>query len=136
MAVAAALILVASKQDSLPLFFVSFVALFVLSGIGNGSTYKMIPAIFGSKAQLLVAAGTDSVAATHEARRMSNAVIGIAGAIGAGGGVLVNVAFRQSFLSTGSGDRAYVGFLAYYVLCAIVTWAVYLRASKHKLAGV
>jgi NNP family nitrate/nitrite transporter-like MFS transporter len=136
MAVAAAMILVASKQDSLPLFFVSFVVLFVLSGIGNGSTYKMIPAIFGSKAQLRVAAGADSTQVTHEARRMSNAVIGIAGAIGAGGGVLVNVAFRQSFLSTGTGDRAYVGFLAYYVVCAVVTWVVYLRASKHKLAGV
>jgi NNP family nitrate/nitrite transporter-like MFS transporter len=136
MAVATALILIASKQDSLPLFFVSFVGLFVLSGIGNGSTYKMIPAIFGSKAQLRVAAGADPVAATHEARRMSNAVIGIAGAIGAGGGVLVNVAFRQSFLSTGTGDRAYLGFLAYYVVCAVVTWAVYLRASEHKLAGV
>jgi NNP family nitrate/nitrite transporter-like MFS transporter len=136
MAVAATLVLVASKQESLPLFFVAFVALFVLSGVGNGSTYKMIPAIFGSKAQLRVAAGADSIAATHEARRMANAVIGIAGAIGAAGGVLVNVAFRQSFLSTGTGDRAYVAFIAYYVVCAAVTWTVYLRASKHKLAGV
>ncbi len=136
MAVTTALIIVASKQDSLPMFFVSFVALFVLSGVGNGSTYKMIPAIFGSKAQLRVAAGEDSTAATHEARRMANAVIGIAGAIGAAGGVLVNVAFRQSFLATGTGDGAYLGFLVYYVICALVTWAVYLRVSKHKLAGV
>jgi NNP family nitrate/nitrite transporter-like MFS transporter len=136
MAGCAVVVLIASHQDSLPLFFISFVALFVLSGVGNGSTYKMIPAIFGSKAQLRVAAGADSSSATHEARRMSNAVIGIAGAIGAGGGVLVNVAFRQSFLSTGTGERAYVGFLAYYVLCAVLTWAVYLRSSAHKLAGV
>jgi MFS transporter, NNP family, nitrate/nitrite transporter len=136
MAIATLFVLVASKQDSLPMFFAGFVALFVLSGIGNGSTYKMIPAIFGSKAQLRVAAGADSATATHDARRMSNAVIGIAGAIGAGGGVLVNVAFRQSFLATGTGDRAYLGFLAYYVVCAIVTWAVYLRASQRKLAGV
>jgi NNP family nitrate/nitrite transporter-like MFS transporter len=136
MALCAGVVLLASEQKSLPLFFIGFIALFVLSGVGNGSTYKMIPAIFGSKAQLDVAAGADSAAATHEARRMSNAVIGIAGAIGAFGGVLVNIAFRQSFLATGTGNRAYIGFIAYYVLCAAITWAVYLRASRHRLAGV
>jgi NNP family nitrate/nitrite transporter-like MFS transporter len=136
MAVCATVVLIASEQKSLGLFFVGFVALFVLSGVGNGSTYKMIPAIFGSKAQLRVAAGEDSTAATHEARRMSNAVIGIAGAIGAAGGVLVNIAFRQSFLNTGTGNSAYVAFIAYYVVCAVITWAVYLRVSKYKLAGV
>jgi len=136
MAVCAIVVLVASDQKSLGLFFVGFVALFVLSGVGNGSTYKMIPAIFGSKAQLQVAAGADSDAATHEARRMSNALIGIAGAIGAGGGVLVNVAFRQSFLDTGTGNRAYVAFIAYYLVCAAITWTVYLRASGKKLEGV
>ncbi|MFN2561379.1 MAG: nitrate/nitrite transporter [Jatrophihabitans sp.] len=136
MALCAGVVLLASEEKSLPLFFVGFIALFVLSGVGNGSTYKMIPAIFGSKAQLDVAAGADSAAATHDARRMANAVIGIAGAIGAFGGVLVNIAFRQSFLATGTGNRAYIGFIAYYLLCAVITWAVYLRASRHRLAGV
>ena len=46
MALAAAVVLVASGQRSLGLFFAGFIALFALSGIGNGSTYKMIPAIF------------------------------------------------------------------------------------------
>jgi NNP family nitrate/nitrite transporter-like MFS transporter len=50
--------------------------------------------------------------------------------------VLVNVAFRQSFLSTGTGNGAYVAFIGYYLLCAVLTWAVYLRASHRKLAGV
>jgi NNP family nitrate/nitrite transporter-like MFS transporter len=136
MAACAVVVLLASEGGSLPLFFVGFVALFVLSGVGNGSTYKMIPAIFGSKAQLRVADGADSTAATHEARRLANALIGIAGAIGAAGGVLVNVAFRQSFLSTGTGNGAYVAFIGYYLLCAVLTWAVYLRASHRKLAGV
>jgi nitrate/nitrite transporter NarK len=66
----------------LPLFNVGFIALFVLSGIGNGSTYKMIPAIFRSKGQLRVAAGVDPGTAAHDSRRMANAVIGIAGATG------------------------------------------------------
>ena len=111
MAGCAVVVLLASQAGSLPLFFVGFVALFVLSGVGNGSTYKMIPTIF-------------------ESRRIANAVIGIAGAIGAAGGVLVNIAFRQSFLATGTGDRAYLGFIGYYLLCAVLTWAVYLRATK------
>jgi NNP family nitrate/nitrite transporter-like MFS transporter len=130
MAVCAGVVLVASEQKSLPLFFVGFVALFVLSGVGNGSTYKMIPAIFRAKAD------ASNAPDEHEARRMANAVIGIAGAIGAFGGVLVNVAFRQSFLSAGTGNAAYVAFIAYYVLCAVLTWAAYLRASRSHLPGV
>ena len=62
-----------------------------------------------------------------EARRRSGALIGLAGAIGAFGGVLVNLAFRQSFLSTGAGNSAYVSFLGFYALCFALTWVVYLR---------
>jgi NNP family nitrate/nitrite transporter-like MFS transporter len=63
-------------------------------------------------------------------------VIGIAGAVGAFGGVLVNIAFRQSFLHTKNGDAAYIGFIAFYLVCVVVTWAVYVRAGRNKLAGV
>ena len=55
--------------------------------------------------------------ADRVARRSSRALIGIAGAIGAIGGVLVNLAFRQSFLSNGTGDAAYVIFFGFYVVC-------------------
>ncbi|MGY1706481.1 nitrate/nitrite transporter [Geodermatophilus sp. SYSU D00697] len=127
MAVGAAIVWTASQLGSLPLFVVGFVALFVLSGIGNGSTYKMIPAIFRTQALQQVAAGGDSAAADRHALRMSGALIGIAGAVGAFGGVLVNLAFRQSFLSTGSGDGAYLAFIGFYVACLGVTWVVYLR---------
>jgi NNP family nitrate/nitrite transporter-like MFS transporter len=136
MAAGALLVLVASVQKSLPLFVLAFTVLFVLSGIGNGSTYKMIPAIFRSKAQLLVADGADTTIADREARRLSGALIGIAGAIGAFGGVLVNVAFRQSFLETKEGNAAYIVFLVYYAICFLVTYAVYLRPRAKRLAGV
>ena len=136
MAAAAATVLSASLQKSLPLFLIGFVALFVFSGIGNGSTYKMIPAIFRAKSQLKVDGGADLAVADREARRMSGALIGIAGAIGAFGGVLVNVAFRQSFLETKAGNAAYVAFLAFYAVCFVLTWVVYLRPSARRLAGV
>jgi NNP family nitrate/nitrite transporter-like MFS transporter len=127
MAVAAALVLLASVEKSLALFLVGFIALFVFSGVGNGSTYKMIPAIFRAKAAGMVHGGADPVVADREARRLSAALIGVAGAVGALGGVLVNLAFRQSFLTYKTGNAAYIGFLAFYALCFVVTWVVYLR---------
>ena len=155
MALAAAMVLAASWQRSLALFYVGFVALFVLSGIGNGSTYKMIPAIFrangqarangqpgadrqfGADGQPGIAAAADRDTVEHDSRRMANAVIGIAGAIGAFGGVLVNIAFRQSFLVYGTGDAAYLGFIAFYAACVMLTWLVYLRAAnRRRLSGV
>jgi NNP family nitrate/nitrite transporter-like MFS transporter len=129
MAAAATVVLLASAQQSLALFVLGFTLLFVLSGVGNGSTYKMIAAIFRAKALTGPEAGS-------QARRMSGALIGIAGAIGAAGGVLVNVAFRESFLRTGTGTAAYASFLAFYGVCMLVTWAVYLRPGRTRLAGV
>ncbi|HVI36602.1 MAG TPA: nitrate/nitrite transporter, partial [Gaiellales bacterium] len=117
MAAGAAVVFCASRVGSLPLFVVGFVLLFVLSGIGNGSTYKMIPAIFRSQALARVAEGGDAAAADRHALRMSGALIGIAGAVGAFGGVLVNLAFRQSFLTMGSGDAAYLAFIGFYAAC-------------------
>ncbi|GAA4623110.1 nitrate/nitrite transporter [Actinoallomurus vinaceus] len=125
MAIGASIVLTASVEKSLPLFLTGFVLLFIFSGFGNGSTYKMIPAIFRAKAP------TDD-----EARRLSGALIGVAGAIGAFGGVLVNLAFRQSFLTYKTGNGAYIAFIAYYALCFAVTWAVFLRRSPRRLTGV
>lgn len=136
MAAAAGVVLAASLEGSLALFIAGFLALFVFSGIGNGSTYKMIPAIFCAKAERAVAAGSPAPAATADARRLAGALIGIAGAIGAFGGVLVNVAFRQSFLDSGNGNAAYIAFIAFYAVCFVVTWAVYMRRSPRRLAGV
>ncbi|MER5538055.1 nitrate/nitrite transporter [Streptomyces mirabilis] len=124
MAGATGVIVVASTQKSLPLFTIAFIALFVLTGLGNGSTYKMIPGIFQAKA---VAKGLEGEAAASYGRRLSGASMGLIGAVGALGGVGINLAFRQSFLSYGSGTGAFVAFLAFYALCFLVTWAVYLR---------
>jgi len=132
----AGVVLKASIDHSLGLFIAAFIGLFVLSGLGNGSTYKMIPAIFGAKAAIAVGNGADPEAEHQNALRRSRALIGVAGAIGAGGGVLVNLAFRQAFLTSKTGDAAYIGFAVFYAVCAVVTWTVYLRPSRHRLVGV
>ncbi|MEU4978924.1 nitrate/nitrite transporter [Streptomyces sp. NPDC021969] len=124
MAAATAVLVVASMEKSLALFVTVFVALFVLSGLGNGSTFKMIPHIFHSKA---LAKGLTGEEAVLHGRRLSGASMGLIGAVGGLGGVGINLAFRQSFLSSGSGTGAFVAFLAFYAVCILVTWSVYLR---------
>ncbi|MDN0197157.1 nitrate/nitrite transporter [Streptomyces sp. S.PNR 29] len=124
MGLATAVLIGASMEKSLALFTVAFVVLFVLSGLGNGSTFKMIPGIFQTKA---LAKGLRGEEAAAYGRRLSGASMGLIGAVGALGGVGINLAFRQSFLSYGSGTGAFVAFLAFYAVCFAVTWAVYLR---------
>lgn len=126
MGAATAVLIAASMQKSLGLFTVAFVVLFVLSGLGNGSTFKMIPGIFHTKA---LGKGLEGEEAAAYGRRLSGASMGLIGAVGALGGVGINLAFRQSFLSYGSGTGAFVAFLAFYAACFGVTWAVYLRRA-------
>jgi NNP family nitrate/nitrite transporter-like MFS transporter len=89
----------------------------------------MIPGIFLAKANIEIAGGADKATALLKSRRLSGGLIGIAGAIGALGGVGINLAFRQSFAAAKSGTPAVVGFLAFYAVCFLVTWAVYLRPA-------
>ncbi len=136
MALGATVVLIAALNQTMPLYLAGFILLFVFSGIGNGSVYKMIPAIFQAKAARKVEGGMDLTAAAIESQRLSGALIGVAGAIGALGGVLVNLAFRQSFLATRSANAAYVSFIVFYAICFAVTWAVYIRKTKNSLEGV
>jgi NNP family nitrate/nitrite transporter-like MFS transporter len=96
------------------LFLGAFLVLFVASGVGNGSTYRMIPAIFHA-------------AQGAEGRTAAAAVIGLASAIGALGGFLIPRGFGISITHTGSINTALVVFLAGYALCTAVTWWFYLR---------
>jgi NNP family nitrate/nitrite transporter-like MFS transporter len=118
MAVGAAGVWESSQTRSLPGFVVCFVWLFALSGIGNGSVYKLIPGIFKGR--------TGDQA--HD-QALSGALIAIAGAVGAFGGVLVNLAFRESFLTYRSAIGAYVAFIVCYLVCGVVTRLVYQRAE-------
>jgi NNP family nitrate/nitrite transporter-like MFS transporter len=127
MAACSAVCVMASSVGSLALYVVAFLALFGFSGIGNGSTYRMIPAIFKQKADAEF--GTGTAAAANWARRVSGAVIGLVSAIGALGGIGINLAFRQSFGSLATGTPAFVGFLVFYALCCGLTYAVYLRPA-------
>lgn len=105
-------------------YVVGFITLFVLSGIGNGSVYKMIPSIFDARSRSLDISETER---QHWSRAMSGALIGFAGAIGAFGGVGINLALRQSYLPSGSATSAFWVFVSFYVVASILTWAIYVR---------
>ena len=121
----------ALSLQSFGLFFACFMLLFLATGVGNGSTYRMIPAIFRSGVD-----ATDEKAALT-AKREAAAAIGIISAIGAYGGFIVP---RTYGWSSGAFDSIvpalylYVGL--YAVMCA-VTWFCYLRrAAPMARAGV
>jgi NNP family nitrate/nitrite transporter-like MFS transporter len=106
------------------LYVVGFIALFLLSGLGNGSVYKMIPSIFEARSRSLDVSEAERVAWS---RAMSGALIGFAGAVGALGGVGINLALRQSYLSSGSATSAFWIFLTFYVVASAVTCVMYVR---------
>ncbi|MYY02804.1 MULTISPECIES: nitrate/nitrite transporter [unclassified Streptomyces] len=131
MAAATCVVVYASRTASLPVFLVGFTALFALSGLGNGSTYKMIPGVFHAQA---LARGLRGEEAAARGRRLSGAAMGLIGAAGALGGLAVNLAFRRSFETSGTGTAAFWSFLAFYAVCSALTWAVYLRPAAAALA--
>jgi NNP family nitrate/nitrite transporter-like MFS transporter len=130
----ALLALLASVQHSLGLCLLAFVGLFITAGLGNGSTYKMIPTMFRVRADAAIARGGDPAVAARQALRRSNALIGIAGAIGAFGGLAVNIAFRESFLHNKNGNAAYFAFAVTYLVMAVFTWLVYLQPRRISIA--
>ncbi|KUP98499.1 MFS transporter [Thermobifida cellulosilytica] len=127
MAVGTGLVVAATVQGSLPLFVLSFGAVFVLTGVGNGSTYKMIPTIYAAKAENLVAEGTPREEAVARTKRVASAMLGLIGAVGAFGGVAINLVFREAFAATGSATPAFLAFLAFYLVCLAITWLCYMR---------
>ena len=114
----------------IPRLAVAFTMLFCLTGLGNGSVYKMIPAVFHAESL------SGGVRTANQDRRLASALVGLAGAIGAFGGVFVQLAFRESFLRNGDADVAYLAFIGFYLVCAAVTWTVYVRPRSGQLQGV
>jgi len=117
-------------------FLLTFLCLFVASGIGNGSTFRMIPVIFRNE-KLRELAPRDAVArqaAIDAARIESATVLGFVSAIGACGGYLIPRAFGASIKATGSAHSALVLFLVFYGTCVFLTQAFYMRRKAPSAA--
>ncbi len=110
-------------------FLAMFLALFVTTGLGNGSTFRMIPVIFrNEKLRSVEHLGPAAREGALKAARIeSAAVIGFVSAIGACGGYLIPRTFGASIKATGSAHGAFVAFIAFYLTCIGLTWAFYMR---------
>ncbi|WP_101523602.1 MFS transporter [Nocardioides houyundeii] len=107
-----------------------FLCIFACTGIGNGSTYKMIPSIFRIAAEQATTPHTaERTAALHEATKQSSAAIGVIGAVGAIGGFLIPLAFSAPWVEDpmSATKGAFVVFTGFYLACAAVTYGVFLR---------
>ncbi len=109
-------------------FLMMFIILFALTGIGNGSTFRMIPVIFLQERQH--AAEKDEASqrrATLDGAKEAAAVLGFSGAVGAYGGFFIPKSFGTSIDITGTPHAALIVFIAFYVSCLFVTWWWYSR---------
>ncbi len=127
------------NADWFPLFLGFFLCIFAATGIGNGSVYKMIPSLWKAKAERATSPGTpERAAALTSATRQASAALGVIGAVGAMGGFLVPLAFSAPWVADplSSTKGAFAVFAGWYVMCGIMTWALYLRrpVRAHGLA--
>jgi MFS transporter, NNP family, nitrate/nitrite transporter len=112
-------------------FLTMFLILFVTTGIGNGSTYRMIPSIFREE-KLREAQGSGDAGralALKAAGIESGAALGFIGAVGACGGYLIPRGFGASIATTGGPHLAFEVYLMFYAACLALTWWYYLRKS-------
>ena len=112
-------------------FLSVFIVLFALSGVGNGSTFRMIPIIFMTE-RLRDSEGKGEEArkrALIDAGKESAAVLGFTGAIGAYGGFFIPRSFGTSISMTGGVSAALWCFVGFYLSCVLLTWWFYARRN-------
>lgn len=110
-------------------FFAMFMLLFACTGIGNASTFRMIPMIFMLERQR-AAAGKGAPAqqqAVIDANKEGAAVLGFTSAVAAYGAFFIPKSYGTSIALTGSPDAALLCFVGFYISCIIITWWFYAR---------
>jgi NNP family nitrate/nitrite transporter-like MFS transporter len=109
-------------------FLVAFLVLFAASGIGNGSTFRMIPVIFlTERTREAKRIGADMTQAVKEGNKEAAAVLGFSSAIGAYGGFFIPKSYGTSIALTGGPEAALYCFVLFYATCIAVTWWFYSR---------
>lgn len=120
----------AGQGGSFTGFFAMFLCLFLLTGVGNGSTFMQVPIIFLTLHQRM--AGDNAAArqqAQADATKEAAAVLGFSGAIGAYGGFFIPKSYGTSIAMTGSVAGALYMFVLFYATCLLVNWWFYARKN-------
>lgn len=112
-------------------FFAMFMLLFAGTGVGNASTFRMIPVIFLTEHQRAVEGqGAEAQAqALANANKEAAAVLGFSSAVAAYGAFFIPKSYGTSIAMTGGPDAALYGFIAFYVTCVAMTWWYYSRKT-------
>jgi NNP family nitrate/nitrite transporter-like MFS transporter len=109
-------------------FFAMFMVLFFATGVGNASTFQMIPSIMRQEVKRLMP-GLDEAQFVRQAERESAAIIAFTSAIAAYGAFFIPKAYGTSITLTGGPELALYLFIAFYALCVAVTWIFYTRRN-------
>ena len=107
-------------------FFACFMALFFLTGVGNASTFQMIPSIMRQEVPRLTPQ-LDEAATLKQSERESAAIIAFTSAIAAYGAFFIPKAYGTSIAMTGGPEGALWTFGIFYAVCVLITWAYYSR---------
>ncbi len=114
------------SPQSFQIFFASFLFLFAATGVGNASTFQMIPAIMRKEVERLEPGMTPSER-VRQSDKEAAAIIGFTSAIAAYGAFFIPQSFGASIAATGGAQLALYAFLAFYVTCIFATWWFYTR---------
>nr|WP_298146879.1 NarK family nitrate/nitrite MFS transporter [uncultured Pseudomonas sp.] len=124
-----AFIPVAGTEGNFYGFLAMFMLLFVTTGIGNGSTFRMIPVIFRTLHERSSAGQSAAIKelAIKNAGKEAAAVLGFSSAVAAYGAFFIPKSFGTSMALTGGPQMALYVFIVFYVSCILATWWWYSR---------
>ncbi len=106
-----------TSLDSFPLFVGMMLAIFLFTGVGNGSTFRQYPVIFAKNP------------------RQGAQVLGWTGAVAASGPFAVNVLVAWAISNSTSGGGAksavsfFIGATVFFVFATAINWFFYVRKN-------
>jgi NNP family nitrate/nitrite transporter-like MFS transporter len=107
-------VLTPSSPESFPLFVVAMLAIFLLTGVGNASTFRQYPIIF-----------------SHSPRQGAG-VIGWTAAVAAYGPFIFSTLIGLAITKTGSAIPFFYGAAVFYVIATAINWWYYTRKGAEK----
>ena len=100
----------ATPEEYFVPFLILFLILFTATGIGNGSTFRTIAAVFN--------------------KEQAGPVLGWTSAVAAYGAFLIPKIFGEQ-IKAATPEYALYGFAAFYTLCIVINWWFYLRKNAY-----
>ena len=113
-------------------FFATFMLLFITTGIGNGSVFRVVPTVFLTlhKRRAEEKDQAAQEAAISEGEIEASVALGFTGAIAALGLFFIPALVALSIQITGTPRAALAVFVAFYASCLFITWWYYLGLKR------